>query len=150
MECSSAPNKAGVFSAGLQERRETVRGVYSVIDQLSRTHLSTLERLIFHLVRYTGQAGQLWVIVGSGRGEGAAFTPGFCSNLFFPSGLLSKKRPTECQLTPWPSSLLPVSSAAPTRRTPCKAFRTSVKQPRKKSFSMEMIKPLQLCLLTAS
>ncbi|XP_048812295.1 unconventional myosin-IXa isoform X6 [Lagopus muta] len=36
---------------GLQERRETVRGVYSVIDQLSRTHLSTLERLIFHLVR---------------------------------------------------------------------------------------------------
>ncbi|PKU34735.1 unconventional myosin-ixa [Limosa lapponica baueri] len=35
----------------LQERKETVRGVYSVIDQLSRTHLSTLERLIFHLVR---------------------------------------------------------------------------------------------------
>ncbi|KAM7151111.1 unconventional myosin-IXa isoform 7-T9 [Macrochelys suwanniensis] len=36
---------------GLQERKETIRGVYSVIDQLSRTHLSTLERLIFHLVR---------------------------------------------------------------------------------------------------
>uniref|UniRef100_H0Z228 Myosin IXA n=1 Tax=Taeniopygia guttata TaxID=59729 RepID=H0Z228_TAEGU len=36
---------------GFQERKETVRGVYSVIDQLSRTHLSTLERLIFHLVR---------------------------------------------------------------------------------------------------
>ncbi|XP_074863404.1 unconventional myosin-IXa isoform X2 [Carettochelys insculpta] len=36
---------------GLQERKETVRGVYSVIDQLSRTHLSTLERLVFHLVR---------------------------------------------------------------------------------------------------
>ncbi|KAM7102077.1 unconventional myosin-IXa isoform 7-T10 [Ciconia maguari] len=36
---------------GLQERKEMVRGVYSVIDQLSRTHLSTLERLIFHLVR---------------------------------------------------------------------------------------------------
>ncbi|NXX95728.1 MYO9A protein, partial [Centropus bengalensis] len=36
---------------GLQERKETVYGVYSVIDQLSRTHLSTLERLIFHLVR---------------------------------------------------------------------------------------------------
>ncbi|XP_075288283.1 unconventional myosin-IXa isoform X4 [Opisthocomus hoazin] len=36
---------------GLQERKEAVRGVYSVIDQLSRTHLSTLERLIFHLVR---------------------------------------------------------------------------------------------------
>ncbi|XP_006167320.2 unconventional myosin-IXa isoform X5 [Tupaia chinensis] len=36
---------------GLQERKETVRGVYSVIDQLSRTHLNTLERLIFHLVR---------------------------------------------------------------------------------------------------
>ncbi|KAK2539148.1 Myo9a isoform B [Columba livia] len=36
---------------GLQERKETVRGVYSVIDQLSRPHLSTLERLIFHLVR---------------------------------------------------------------------------------------------------
>lgn len=29
-----------------------IRGVYSVIDQLSRTHLNTLERLIFHLVRY--------------------------------------------------------------------------------------------------
>ncbi|OXB59358.1 hypothetical protein ASZ78_016099 [Callipepla squamata] len=39
------------LDTGLQERRETVRGVYSVIDQLSRTHLSTLERLIFHLVR---------------------------------------------------------------------------------------------------
>ncbi|MFT7814429.1 unconventional myosin-IXa-like isoform X3 [Arapaima gigas] len=36
---------------GLQDKREVVRGVYSVIDQLSRTHLSTLERLIFHLVR---------------------------------------------------------------------------------------------------
>lgn len=36
-----------------------VRGVYSVIDQLSRTHLSTLERLIFHLVRYVGPR-QLW------------------------------------------------------------------------------------------
>nr|XP_014346729.1 PREDICTED: unconventional myosin-IXa [Latimeria chalumnae] len=35
---------------GLQERKEVIRGVYSVIDQLSRTHLSTLERLIFHLV----------------------------------------------------------------------------------------------------
>nr|XP_060611556.1 unconventional myosin-IXa isoform X2 [Anolis sagrei ordinatus] len=36
---------------GLQERKEAIRGVYSVIDQLSRTHLHTLERLIFHLVR---------------------------------------------------------------------------------------------------
>ncbi|XP_036047666.1 unconventional myosin-IXa isoform X2 [Onychomys torridus] len=36
---------------GLQERKDTIRGVYSVIDQLSRTHLNTLERLIFHLVR---------------------------------------------------------------------------------------------------
>nr|XP_033775662.1 unconventional myosin-IXa isoform X2 [Geotrypetes seraphini] len=36
---------------GLQEKKDTIRGVYSVIDQLSRTHLSTLERLIFHLVR---------------------------------------------------------------------------------------------------
>uniref|UniRef100_A0A4X2LHK3 Myosin IXA n=1 Tax=Vombatus ursinus TaxID=29139 RepID=A0A4X2LHK3_VOMUR len=35
---------------GLQERKETIHGVYSVIDQLSRTHLNTLERLIFHLV----------------------------------------------------------------------------------------------------
>lgn len=40
---------------GLQERKETIRGVYSVIDQLSRTHLNTLERLIFHLVRYLVQ-----------------------------------------------------------------------------------------------
>ncbi|KAK3533896.1 hypothetical protein QTP70_034428, partial [Hemibagrus guttatus] len=36
---------------GLQDKKEAVRGVYSVIDQLSRTHLNTLERLIFHLVR---------------------------------------------------------------------------------------------------
>ncbi|KAK9393957.1 unconventional myosin-IXa-like [Crotalus adamanteus] len=36
---------------GLQERKEAIRGVYSVIDQLSRTHLNSLERLIFHLVR---------------------------------------------------------------------------------------------------
>ncbi|XP_053320976.1 unconventional myosin-IXa isoform X2 [Spea bombifrons] len=42
-------------SMGLGEKRETVRGVYSVIDQLSRTHISTLERLIFHLVRIAQQ-----------------------------------------------------------------------------------------------
>lgn len=42
---------AGVCLAGLQEKKETIRGVYSVIDQLSRTHLNTLERLVFHLVR---------------------------------------------------------------------------------------------------
>ncbi|XP_028304974.1 unconventional myosin-IXa-like isoform X2 [Gouania willdenowi] len=36
---------------GETDKREVIRGVYSVIDQLSRTHLSTLERLIFHLVR---------------------------------------------------------------------------------------------------
>ncbi|XP_077174229.1 unconventional myosin-IXa isoform X3 [Paroedura picta] len=36
---------------GLQERKETIRGVYSVIGQLSRTHFHTLERLVFHLVR---------------------------------------------------------------------------------------------------
>ncbi|XP_076142942.1 unconventional myosin-IXAa isoform X4 [Alosa pseudoharengus] len=36
---------------GLQDKKETIRGVYGVIDQLSRTHLNTLERLIFHLVR---------------------------------------------------------------------------------------------------
>ncbi|CAL8352353.1 unnamed protein product [Merluccius merluccius] len=35
----------------LQDKKEKVRGVYSIIDQLSRTHLNTLERLIFHLVR---------------------------------------------------------------------------------------------------
>ncbi|XP_010774490.1 unconventional myosin-IXa-like [Notothenia coriiceps] len=35
---------------GQSDRREVITGVYSVIDQLSRTHLSTLERLIFHLV----------------------------------------------------------------------------------------------------
>uniref|UniRef100_A0A8C3TYN2 Myosin IXA n=1 Tax=Catharus ustulatus TaxID=91951 RepID=A0A8C3TYN2_CATUS len=39
------------FLRVMGEEKETVRGVYSVIDQLSRTHLSTLERLIFHLVR---------------------------------------------------------------------------------------------------
>uniref|UniRef100_A0A8C1UNS5 Myosin IXAa n=1 Tax=Cyprinus carpio TaxID=7962 RepID=A0A8C1UNS5_CYPCA len=36
---------------GLQDKKEVIRGVYSIIDQLSRTHLNTLERLIFHLVR---------------------------------------------------------------------------------------------------
>ncbi|XP_043083433.1 unconventional myosin-IXAb isoform X3 [Puntigrus tetrazona] len=40
---------------GLQDKREVVQGVYSVVDQLSRTHLSTLERLIFHLVRISFQ-----------------------------------------------------------------------------------------------
>uniref|UniRef100_A0A672SL03 Unconventional myosin-IXa-like n=1 Tax=Sinocyclocheilus grahami TaxID=75366 RepID=A0A672SL03_SINGR len=40
---------------GLQDKGEVVQGVYSVIDQLSRTHLSTLERLIFHLVRISFQ-----------------------------------------------------------------------------------------------
>ncbi|KAI4877297.1 hypothetical protein NFI96_011846 [Prochilodus magdalenae] len=42
-------------ATGLQDKREVVRGVYTVIDQLSRTHLSTLERLIFHLVRISLQ-----------------------------------------------------------------------------------------------
>ncbi|XP_078388525.1 unconventional myosin-IXAa isoform X2 [Cetorhinus maximus] len=36
---------------GLQDKKEIIRGVYSIIDQLSRTHVNTLERLIFHLVR---------------------------------------------------------------------------------------------------
>ncbi|XP_030586594.1 unconventional myosin-IXAb-like isoform X2 [Archocentrus centrarchus] len=36
---------------GQPDKRDVINGVYSVIDQLSRTHLSTLERLIFHLVR---------------------------------------------------------------------------------------------------
>lgn len=40
------------FFSGQPDKREVIRGVYSVIDQLSRTHLSTLERLIFHLVRW--------------------------------------------------------------------------------------------------
>ncbi|XP_010731151.3 unconventional myosin-IXAa isoform X8 [Larimichthys crocea] len=40
-----------IRAMGLQDKKETIRGVYSVIDQLSRTHLNTLERLIFHLVR---------------------------------------------------------------------------------------------------
>ncbi|XP_067351883.1 unconventional myosin-IXAa isoform X5 [Channa argus] len=40
-----------IRAMGLQDNKEMIRGVYSVIDQLSRTHLNTLERLIFHLVR---------------------------------------------------------------------------------------------------
>ncbi|KAM4593104.1 unconventional myosin-IXAa isoform 4-T6 [Odontesthes bonariensis] len=40
-----------IRAMGLQDKKETMRGVYSIIDQLSRTHLNTLERLIFHLVR---------------------------------------------------------------------------------------------------
>lgn len=43
-------SRADVFP-GLQDKKEMMRGVYSIIDQLSRTHLNTLERLIFHLVR---------------------------------------------------------------------------------------------------
>ncbi|XP_046714950.1 unconventional myosin-IXAb isoform X1 [Silurus meridionalis] len=42
-------------ATGLQDKKEVVKGVYTVIDQLSRTHLSTLERLIFHLVRISLQ-----------------------------------------------------------------------------------------------
>uniref|UniRef100_A0AAY4E7H4 Myosin IXA n=1 Tax=Denticeps clupeoides TaxID=299321 RepID=A0AAY4E7H4_9TELE len=42
-------------TTGSQDKREMIRGVYSVIDQLNRTHLSTLERLIFHLVRIAFQ-----------------------------------------------------------------------------------------------
>lgn len=41
-----------LVGVGLQDKREVVQGVYSVIDQLSRTHLNTLERLVFHLVRW--------------------------------------------------------------------------------------------------
>ncbi|XP_041837164.1 unconventional myosin-IXAa isoform X3 [Melanotaenia boesemani] len=40
-----------IRAMGLQDKKEMIRGVYSVIDQLSRTHLNTLERLVFHLVR---------------------------------------------------------------------------------------------------
>ncbi|KAM3625531.1 uncharacterized protein V6R79_013614 [Siganus canaliculatus] len=40
-----------IRAMGLQDKKETIRGVYSVIDQLNRNHLNTLERLIFHLVR---------------------------------------------------------------------------------------------------
>ncbi|XP_057185155.1 unconventional myosin-IXAb isoform X4 [Triplophysa rosa] len=40
---------------GLQDKREIVQSVYAIIDQLSRTHLSTLERLLFHLVRISFQ-----------------------------------------------------------------------------------------------
>ncbi|XP_019742218.1 unconventional myosin-IXAa isoform X4 [Hippocampus comes] len=43
--------EAFIRAMGLQDRKEMIRGVYSVVDQLSRTHLNTLERLIFHLVR---------------------------------------------------------------------------------------------------
>ncbi|XP_060770576.1 unconventional myosin-IXAb isoform X2 [Neoarius graeffei] len=42
-------------ATGLQDKKEVLKGVYTVIDQLSRTHLSTLERLIFHLVRISLQ-----------------------------------------------------------------------------------------------
>ncbi|XP_068189871.1 unconventional myosin-IXAa isoform X3 [Antennarius striatus] len=40
-----------IRAMGLQDKKEMARGVYSVIDQLQRTHLNTLERLVFHLVR---------------------------------------------------------------------------------------------------
>uniref|UniRef100_A0A672JM90 Myosin IXAa n=1 Tax=Salarias fasciatus TaxID=181472 RepID=A0A672JM90_SALFA len=44
-----------IRAMGLQDKKEMLRGVYSVIDQLSRTHLNTLERLMFHLVRISLQ-----------------------------------------------------------------------------------------------
>ncbi|XP_077568687.1 unconventional myosin-IXAa isoform X3 [Stigmatopora nigra] len=44
-----------IRAMGLQDRKEMIRGVYSVVDLLSRTHLNTLERLIFHLVRISLQ-----------------------------------------------------------------------------------------------
>ncbi|XP_008402916.1 unconventional myosin-IXAa isoform X5 [Poecilia reticulata] len=44
-----------IRAMSLQDKKEMIRGVYSVIDQLSRTHLNTLERLIFHLVRISLQ-----------------------------------------------------------------------------------------------
>lgn len=50
-DCDCDDLSCGNASAGLQDKKEMIRGVYSVIDQLSRTHLNTLERLIFHLVR---------------------------------------------------------------------------------------------------
>ncbi|XP_026856772.2 unconventional myosin-IXAb isoform X2 [Electrophorus electricus] len=40
-----------IRATSLQDKKEMVKGVYTVIDQLSRTHLNTLERLVFHLVR---------------------------------------------------------------------------------------------------
>ncbi|XP_037305515.2 unconventional myosin-IXAa isoform X6 [Pungitius pungitius] len=40
-----------IRAMALRDKKETIRGVYSVVDQLSRTHLNALERLIFHLVR---------------------------------------------------------------------------------------------------
>ncbi|XP_058484724.1 unconventional myosin-IXAa isoform X1 [Solea solea] len=40
-----------IRAMGLQDKKEMIRGVYSIIDQLNRTHICTLERLIFHLVR---------------------------------------------------------------------------------------------------
>lgn len=68
----------------------------------------------------------------SGRGAVEMPSPLTCDLIptFF-LGLPSKKRPIVCQLMPWPSSLPPVSSAAPIQQTRCRAFRTSVKQPRK-------------------
>uniref|UniRef100_A0A3Q2TDS2 Myosin IXA n=1 Tax=Fundulus heteroclitus TaxID=8078 RepID=A0A3Q2TDS2_FUNHE len=44
-----------IRAMSLQDKKEMIRGIYSVIDQLSRTHLNTLERLIFHLVRISLQ-----------------------------------------------------------------------------------------------
>lgn len=44
-----------IRAMSLPDKREMIRGVYSVIDQLSRTHLNTLERLVFHLVRISLQ-----------------------------------------------------------------------------------------------
>ncbi|KAI2648658.1 Unconventional myosin-IXAb [Labeo rohita] len=48
-------NSVNLDDYNIHDKREVVQGVYSVIDQLSRTHLSTLERLIFHLVRISFQ-----------------------------------------------------------------------------------------------
>ncbi|KAM9408473.1 unconventional myosin-IXAa isoform 2-T2 [Pholidichthys leucotaenia] len=44
-----------IRAMGLQDKKEMIRGVYSIFDQLSRTHLNTLERLFFHLIRISMQ-----------------------------------------------------------------------------------------------
>ena len=119
-----------LFPPGLQDKKEKVRGVYSIIDQLSRTHLNTLERLIFHLVRYQENSPPL------GPNRPPSDEDVGVSNFLGPIlclGLRCRRTPTACRPTPWPSCSPPASCAVPTPPTHWKASRTLARRQREKA-----------------
>lgn len=124
-----------LVGVGLQDKREVVQGVYSVIDQLSRTHLNTLERLVFHLVRWdistSWQPGWFYSMPVA-----TAVIPWSTYCMFhdlcrFVSGSHSRRRRTACLQTRWPSCLHPAYCAVPTPLTRYRASGTSARPLRK-------------------